>query len=61
MYQLRKWVGHSTDVDIDQLPDAVPRGNFQPVKVDTGKPTFVTHDIETTDLSKNEWGQKVSF
>lgn len=39
-------------MDIEVLPDAIPRGKFSPVEVTNGKPTFVTIDLETTDLSK---------
>ncbi|XP_053375217.1 uncharacterized protein LOC123538288 [Mercenaria mercenaria] len=43
-------VGHSSSVDIEKLPDAVPRGNFKPVKVEIGQPTIIAIDLETTDL-----------
>ena len=45
-------VGHSANVDIEKLPDAVPRGNFKAVTVENGQPTIITIDLETTDLSK---------
>jgi hypothetical protein len=36
------------------VPDAVPRGVFKPVTLQTGHdPTLVMFDLETTDLSKN--------
>ncbi|CAH1799569.1 unnamed protein product [Owenia fusiformis] len=35
---------------MEQLPGAAPHGNFQPDKVVTGEPTFITLDLETTDL-----------
>ncbi|XP_045215031.2 uncharacterized protein LOC123565087 [Mercenaria mercenaria] len=43
-------VSHSSSVDIEKLPDAVPRGNFKPVKVESGQPTIIAIDLETTDL-----------
>ena len=39
-------------MDIEQSPEAVPQETFQPVKVGAGGPTYVTFDLETTDLSK---------
>ncbi|XP_060567516.1 uncharacterized protein LOC132726254 [Ruditapes philippinarum] len=41
-------IGHTSDPDIQTLPDAVPKGTFKPVK--TENPTFITFDLETTDL-----------
>lgn len=40
-------------IDIEKIPDAIPRGVFKKVALpgDT-KPTFITFDLETTDLSK---------
>lgn len=43
------------DVDIEKIPDAVPRGDFKPLVLDTSSNssfTFVVVDLETTDLSK---------
>ena len=39
-----------TEVDIEELPDAVPRAEFKPV-LSPGKPTLIAIDLETTDLS----------
>lgn len=39
-------------VDVENLPDPVPRGSFQPGKLDSGKATIVTLDLDATDLSK---------
>ena len=44
-------IGHEEDVDIDQLPDAVPRGVFKPVSAKQDSATYVIMDLETTDLS----------
>lgn len=44
-------VGHNTEVDIDTIPEPVPRGAFKPV-VMTSPPTYVVVDLETTDLSE---------
>jgi hypothetical protein len=43
-------IGHTTDPDIQTLPDAVPKGKFKPIKMEN--PTFITFDLETTDLSE---------
>ncbi|XP_048252502.1 uncharacterized protein LOC124121067 [Haliotis rufescens] len=46
-------IGHTTNVDVEQLPEAVPRGKF--ATVSAGKEaTVITFDLETTDLSKFE-------
>ena len=45
-------IGHSADVDVEKIPDHVPRPVFKPVDIQSGEPTFVTFDLETTDLSK---------
>ncbi|XP_053381323.1 uncharacterized protein LOC123555889 [Mercenaria mercenaria] len=37
------------EVDIEKLPDAVPRGNFKPTQL-SGEATYITIDLETTDL-----------
>ena len=40
-------------VDIEQLPEAIPRGLFKPVNLPSGQdPTYIMFDLETTDLSK---------
>lgn len=44
-------VGHDANPDVDQLPDAVPRGTFNPVPLSDDQPSIVTFDLETTDLS----------
>ncbi|KAL4236484.1 hypothetical protein ACF0H5_004870 [Mactra antiquata] len=46
-------IGLQSDVDIQQIPDAVPRGDFRPVKLETLAPTFVVLDLETTDLIRS--------
>lgn len=46
-----KGISHENEVDVEKLPDAVPRGNFKPT-VFPGEATFITMDLETTDLSK---------
>ena len=45
-------VGHDDDVDIDNIPEPVPRGVFKPVSP-SGEPTYIAFDLETTDLSKS--------
>lgn len=40
------------DVDIEKVPDAVPRGDFKPLQLDSSELTFLVLDLETTDLSK---------
>ena len=45
-------IGHEENPDVDQLPDAVPRGNFNPVQEIPGSEhSIITFDLETTDLS----------
>jgi len=44
-------VGHDDNPDVDQMPDAVPRGIFNPVPLSDDQPSIVTFDLETTDLS----------
>lgn len=44
-------IGHDQDVDIDKLPDPVPRATFKPVS-SRGTPSYIVIDLETTDLSK---------
>lgn len=43
----------AASIDKEKIPDAIPRGVFKKVALpgDT-KPTFITFDLETTDLSK---------
>ncbi|XP_045198732.2 uncharacterized protein LOC123553044 [Mercenaria mercenaria] len=33
--------------------DAIPKGKFKPAKIQSGDPTFITFDIETTDLIRS--------
>ena len=41
------------NVDIEKIPDAVPRGVFKRITLPRdAKPIFITFDLETTDLSK---------
>lgn len=47
MYQ--SGIGHEDNVDIEQIPAAIPKGNFKPVKF-SGEPTVITFDLETTGL-----------
>jgi len=51
MFCLFTGIGLQESVDIEQLPEPVPRGQFKPVKLTQGDPTFITFDLETTDLS----------
>ena len=44
-------VGHDDNPDVDQMPDAVPRGTFNPVPLPDDQPSIVTFDLETTGLS----------
>ena len=44
-------IGHDDEVDIDKVPDPVPRGTFKPVVI-RGSPSYIIFDLETTDLSK---------
>ena len=46
-------IGHAANVDVEKLPDSVPRGNFKPVTISSGNPTFIMFDLETTSLSKS--------
>ncbi|XP_021339134.1 uncharacterized protein LOC110440405 [Mizuhopecten yessoensis] len=44
-------IGHESNVGIEKLPDAVPRGHFKAVKLPSSEePTFISFDLETTDL-----------
>lgn len=43
-------IGHSDDADIQKLPDLVPRGDFKPIVLPTGQPTYIAFDLETTGL-----------
>ncbi|XP_062615434.1 uncharacterized protein LOC134277168 [Saccostrea cucullata] len=43
-------IGLADEVDIEQIPDPVPRGVFKPVTLSTGDPSLVMFDLETTDL-----------
>ena len=45
-------IGHTASPDIEKLPDAVPKERFKPVVLQSGQPTFISFDLETTDLSK---------
>ncbi|XP_048251367.1 uncharacterized protein LOC124145379 [Haliotis rufescens] len=42
-------IGHTTNVDVEQLPEAVPRGKFATVSAGR-EATVITFDLETTDL-----------
>jgi hypothetical protein len=45
-------IGHQADVDIEQIPSAVAKGNFKPVSIPPQcEPACITFDLETTDLS----------
>ena len=44
-------VGHDDNIDIERIPDPVPKGSFKKV-TSRGTPTYVVLDLETTDLSK---------
>lgn len=44
-------IGHEDTVDVEQIPDAIPRGNFKRVTFH-GKPTVISFDLETTGLSE---------
>ncbi|KAL4220167.1 hypothetical protein ACF0H5_020576 [Mactra antiquata] len=43
-------IGFQPDVDIEKLPDPVPRGDFKPVDIGDLTPTIIAFDLETTDL-----------
>lgn len=43
-------IGHLNEVDIEQLPDPIPHGEFKKVHMSQGEPTIITFDLETTDL-----------
>lgn len=45
-------IGLQSEVDVENIPDAVPRGDFKPLKIEHPEPTFVVLDLETTDLSE---------
>ncbi|XP_060562490.1 uncharacterized protein LOC132722076 [Ruditapes philippinarum] len=46
-------VGHTADIDIDKVPDPIPRGVFKPV-CSSGEPSYITVDLETTDLIRGD-------
>ena len=46
-------IGHAASVDVEKLPSSVPCGNFKPVTISSGNPTFIMFDLETTSLSKS--------
>ena len=50
-------IGHDSEADIEEIPAAVPRGDFKPVKFATGEPTYIMMDLETTDLSKLKYSE----
>ena len=43
-------IAYDTNPDVDKLPHSVSRGNFQPVKLQSGALSIVTFDLETKDL-----------
>lgn len=43
-------IGFESGVDVEKLPDAVPRGDFKPVDMSGTQPTLIAMDLETTDL-----------
>ncbi|XP_060582486.1 uncharacterized protein LOC132738893 [Ruditapes philippinarum] len=43
-------IGHEVNIDVEKLPDPIPHGNSQPVKLLSGQPTTISLDLETTDL-----------
>ncbi|XP_033759588.1 uncharacterized protein LOC117341837 [Pecten maximus] len=43
-------IGLEEQVDIEKIPDPVPRGNFKPVTIPSRAPSIVVFDLETTDL-----------
>ncbi|XP_053393563.1 uncharacterized protein LOC128555367 [Mercenaria mercenaria] len=45
-------IGHGDNVDVEQIPDSIPRGNFKPVQL-PGPPTVISLDLETTGLIKD--------
>jgi hypothetical protein len=51
IYCLLTGIGHDEEVDIERLPDPIPRGVFKQV-IPHGPPTYIVADLETTDLSK---------
>ncbi|XP_053379877.1 three-prime repair exonuclease 1-like isoform X2 [Mercenaria mercenaria] len=45
-------IGHGDNVDVEQIPDSIPRGNFKPVQL-PGPPAVISFDLETTGLIKD--------
>ena len=50
-YFIVEGMGYEEHPDVSQLPVAVPRGNFNPVRLSEGKPSVIAFQLETTDLS----------
>jgi hypothetical protein len=44
-------IGHEETVNVEKIPDSIPRGNFKSAKFH-GKPTIISFDLETTGLSE---------
>ncbi|XP_060561615.1 uncharacterized protein LOC132721341 [Ruditapes philippinarum] len=42
-------IGHEETVNVEKIPDSIPRGNFKSAKFH-GKPTIISFDLETTGL-----------
>lgn len=46
-------IGLEQSPDLEQLPEAIPRGTFKPVNLPPEEqPSLIMFDLETTDLSK---------
>ena len=44
-------VAHDVGADVEQLPEAVPRGDYKAVPA-TDASTFIAFNLQTTDISK---------
>ncbi|XP_060592882.1 uncharacterized protein LOC132747499 [Ruditapes philippinarum] len=53
IYCLLTGIGHDEEVDIERLPDPIPRGVFKQV-IPHGPPTYIVADLETTDLIRGD-------
>lgn len=40
------------DIDVERIPDAVPRGDFKPIPPLSDPITMIALDLETTDVSE---------
>ncbi|ESP03655.1 hypothetical protein LOTGIDRAFT_237567 [Lottia gigantea] len=46
--------GNKQDIDAKKVSNAVSKGDFKPIVLSSGKPTFITFDLETTDFIRGD-------